>query len=104
MHARMAGYIYRYHRVIDLSIIEKKVPFTSGTRFTKSCLSQVDNKQVDLWHQSFSHLSACSMAKMQKENMATWMSLPSVIFQNIKVVVACVKHAFLGSKVVGPSS
>lgn len=70
--------IHPYQWVIDLSISESKAAFADNIKFIGSCLTQVDNSKVDLWHQRLGHLPAATIASVKKEGMMTGMSLSSV--------------------------
>ena len=72
-----AEHIYPYQWFRDLSIKERKVTFSSDTKLTESCITQVQKMSVDLWHQRLGHLSPSNMARMQKEEMVSGMTLPS---------------------------
>lgn len=81
-----ADHIYPYQCDNYLSIKERKVSFTADTRNPESCLTEVDNKQLDMWNQRLGHLSAAGTEKMQTGNMVTRMSLPHV---NLSKHVCC---------------
>jgi len=61
-----AEHIFPYQWVIDLSIKERKVSFSEGTKFPESCITQVQSKSVDLWHQRLCHLSPSEHGKNER--------------------------------------